>query len=161
MGSGRPTGTTVSEGYSVSPGRPSGTIISGGYSVSHGRPTETCASEGYRVGTKGEKHPGAKGYSAFLEDLHLPTGWGTSSRNINSDILDVCPARIKQQRTFDKKSLGVGVCYGYGQVLWTMHSRWFPHFPSGQNTKNDAPAAAYFIAVPDCSLYFEHSSSTK
>ena len=45
-----------------------------------------------------------------------------------------------------------------------MHSRWFPHIPSGQNTEyvtNDALAAAYLRAVPDCSLSFEHGSSTK
>ena len=78
----------------------------------------------------------------------------TSAININSDLLDVCPARIKQHRTFDMKFLDVGVCYGCGQMLWSMHSRWFPHFSSGQNTKNDAPVAAYLRAVCDCSLSF-------
>ena len=42
MSPGRPTGTAVSEGYSVSPGRPT---VSEGYSVSPGRPTGTAVSE--------------------------------------------------------------------------------------------------------------------
>ena len=33
MSPGRPTGTTVSEGYSVSPGRPTGTTVSEGVRV--------------------------------------------------------------------------------------------------------------------------------
>ena len=49
MGTGRPTGTSASEGYNVGTGRPTGTTASEGYSVSPGRPTGTtvsCASPG-------------------------------------------------------------------------------------------------------------------
>ena len=59
-------------------------------------------------------------------------------------------ARIKQHRTVDKESLGVSV------LLWVWsgaveHSR----MNKPQNTSNnDAPAAAYLRAVPDCSLSF-------
>ena len=39
------------------------------------------------------RRPGAKNYSAFLEDLQVPTEWDTSAINIDADH-----ARIKQQR---------------------------------------------------------------
>lgn len=32
--------------------------------------------------------------------------------NIDNELLDKCARRIAQQRTFDKKPLGVAVCYG-------------------------------------------------
>ena len=161
VGTGRPTGTSASEGYNVSSGRPTGTSASEGYNVGTGRPTGTSASEGYSV-SRGRR-PGAKNYSAFLEDLHVPTGWDTSAINIDSDLLGVCHARINQQRTFDKKSLGVGVCYGCGHVLWSRvdGSHTFLVDKPQNISINDAPAAAYLRAVPDCSLSFEHGSSTK
>ena len=52
VSSGRPTGSSASEGYNVSTGRPTGSSASEGYNVSTGRPTGSSASEGYDVSTE-------------------------------------------------------------------------------------------------------------
>ena len=56
-----------------------------------------------------------------------------------------------------KKSLGVGVCYGCGHVLWSTET--FLVDKPQNMSKNDVPAAAHLRAVPDCSLSFEHGST--
>ena len=53
--------------------------------------------------------------SFFVCDL--PSEWDTSAVNLTNDLLSKCQSCIKQQRIFDRKSLGVGVCYNCGHVL--------------------------------------------
>ena len=149
---GRPTGTTASEGYDVSQSRPTGTTASEGYDVSQGRPTGTTVtvSEGYKTGQSG-RSLGKK--NTFLGDL--PSEWDTSAVNLTND-LSKCQSRIKQQRIFDRKSLGVGVCYNCGHVLWSTvdGAHTFLVDKPSNMTREDAPASAYLRAVPNCSLSF-------
>ena len=60
---------------------------------------------------------------ARLEGLHLmiPTDWDHSVDfvNVDGDLLDTCTRRIAQQCTFDRKPLGLAVCYGCGHLLRT------------------------------------------
>ena len=86
--------------------------------------------------------------------------------SLYEDLLSACAHRISQQRTFDSKSLGVGVCYGCGHALFTtvdnIHT-FLIDKPSGL-TDDDAPASAYLKAVPNCTLtfvYTERGNSTK
>ena len=116
---GRPAHTTELEGFSVSPGRPTGTTTLEGYSVSPGRPTGTTVNKGYKVGRSRGRPSNARRLATFLEDLNLPKEWDTSHANLSADLLGACQSRIHQQRTFDRKPLGVGVCYNCGHVLWT------------------------------------------
>ena len=46
------------------------------------------------------------------ESIELPEDWDNSevSLNVDDDRLSVCSRRIAQQRTYDKKPLGVAVC---------------------------------------------------
>ena len=126
---GRPTGTSAAEGSNVgrAGGRPTGTSAAEGSNVGRagGRPTGTSAAQGYGVstgwpsGTSGGKGKHGKSIT-FLDDIDLPTEWDTSHVNLDADLLSQCRARIMQQRTFDRKSLGVGVCYNCGHVLWSV-----------------------------------------
>ena len=123
---GRPTGTSAAEGSNVgrAGGRPTGTSAAEGSNVGRagGRPTGTSAAQGYGVstgwpsGTSGGKGKHGKSIT-FLDDIDLPTEWDTSHVNLDADLLSQCRARIMQQRTFDRKSLGVGVCYNCGTSI--------------------------------------------
>ena len=77
-------------------------------------------------------------------------------------FLSACHTRIKQQRFFDRKSLGVGVCYNCAHVLWTSvdGAHTFLIDKPRDMTRDDAPAAAYLRAVPNCSLSFEYKPGT-
>ena len=56
----------------------------------------------------------------FHESIQLPEHWDKSETSLNvDDLLSVCSRRIAQQRTYDKKPLGVAVCYGCGHMLWS------------------------------------------
>ena len=80
-------------------------------------------------------------------------------------MLSACARRICQQHTFDGKSLGVGVCYGCGHVLFTSVDNIHTYLidkPSG--LREDDPASAYLKAVPNCTLtfvYTERGNSTR
>ena len=97
----------------------------------------------------------------------MPTDWDISAVNLlDPDLLNACAGRIRQQRTFDLKPLGVDVCYGCGHVLWSnidgAHT-FLVDKPSNM-TRDDAPASAYLRAVPNCTLSFEYTergNSTK
>ena len=57
------------------------------------------------------------------------------------------------------KPLGVDVCYNCEHVLWTSVDGAHTYM-----TRDDAPAAAYLRAVPNCTLSFEYrerGNSTK
>jgi hypothetical protein len=47
----------------------------------------------------------------FDTTIQLPAGWIHSNElvNIDSELLDACARRISQQRTFDRKPLGLAV----------------------------------------------------
>ena len=55
----------------------------------------------------------------FNDNISLPSEWDVSAVNLSPELLAACGQRIKQQRTFDLKPLGVSVCYMCGHVLWT------------------------------------------
>ena len=48
----------------------------------------------------------------FDDSIQLPADWDHSQEFVNFDdyLLDMCTCRISQQRTFDKKPLGLAVC---------------------------------------------------
>ena len=168
---GRRSGTTKEAGYGVgcNGGRPSGTTSEAGYGVgcSGGRPSGTPVKAGYRVGDSGGRPRKPKNIQ-FDESVVVPTDWDHSVElvNINSSLLDACGRRIAQQRTFDKKPLGVAVCYGCGHLLWSCvdgaHT-FLVNKPSGKS-EDDAPASAYLRTVPNCTasfVYTERGNSTK
>ena len=158
-------------------GRPRNTKASDGYKVTHsgGRPVGTTSEAGYGVGRSGGRPTGSRGFGrpkghsgvvSFLDNVGLPSEWDTSAINLSEELLQICESRIKQQRTFDRKSLGVGVCYRCGHVLWTSVDGTHTFLVDKPNnmTKEDAPASAYLRAVRNCSLSFEYAergSSTK
>ena len=90
----------------------------------------------------------------FDDSIHLPTEWDLSPQfiNVDSDLLSVCKRRIAQQRTYDKKPLGIAVCYKCGHMLWSCvdgaHT-FLVNKPSGMS-EGEAPASAYLRAVPNC-----------
>ena len=86
--------------------------------TSGGRPTGTTASKGFAVGTSGGRPTGSI-RPVNLEDLNLPSEWDSSAVNLSQDLLRTCNHRVSQQKAFDKKPLGVGVCYCCGHILWT------------------------------------------
>ena len=150
LSQGRPLGSTQETGFNVSSGRPRDSTQDSGCSVSSGRP------RGRRKGIE------------FDPCIELPTDWDHSDEmlNVNCELLDACNRRIAQQRTFDKKPLGIAVCYGCGHMLWSTvdgaHT-FLVNKPSGM-TEDDAPATAYLTAVPNCSagfVYTERGNSTK
>ena len=81
----------------------------------------------------------------FDDSVELPADWDQLV-NIDDDLLNVCTRRITQQRTYDKKPLGTGVCYRCGHMLWTTvdgaHT-FLVNKPSGMSV-DDAPASTYF-----------------
>jgi hypothetical protein len=86
--------------------------------------------------------------------------------NIDNELLGACARRISQQRTFDRKPLGIAVCYGCGHLLWScvdgVHT-FLVDKPSGMS-EDDAPASAYLRAAPSCTAtfgYTERGTSTK
>ena len=86
--------------------------------------------------------------------------------NIDNDLLDMCAHRISQQRTIDRKPLGLAVCYGCGHLLWSSVNgahTFLVDKPSGMS-EDEAPASAYLRAVPSCTagfVYTERGTSTK
>ena len=81
-------------------------------------------------------------------------------------MLGLCSRRITQQRTYDKKPLGVAVCYRCGHMLWSCvdgaHT-FLVSKPSGMS-EEEAPGSAYLRAVPNCMagfVYTERGKSTK
>jgi hypothetical protein len=86
--------------------------------------------------------------------------------NVDNELLDACARRISQQRTFDRKPLGLAVCYGCGHLLWSTvdgaHT-FLVDKPNGMS-EDDEPASAYLRAVPSCTarfVYTERGTSTK
>ena len=60
-------------------------------------------------------------------------------------LLQKCASRIIQQRKFESQSLGIGLCYSCGRVLWNPSHAHYSGLitpPSGM-TPDDAPATAY------------------
>ena len=76
--------------------------------------------------------------------------------NLSNELLAACGRRILQQRRFDRKPLGVGVCYGCGHILWTSvdgaHT-FLINKPDGKKD-TDAPASAYLASMPNNTLTF-------
>ena len=59
-----------------------------------------------------------------------------------TDFLNVCGNTITQQRTYDRKPLSIGVCYGCGHMLWSrvdVAHTFLVNKPSGMSD-DDAPA---------------------
>ena len=116
------------------------------FQVSHsgGRPCNTSEEAGYGVGVGSGRPRGNKRQVEFDDSIQLPPDWDHSGNmvNVDDELLDVCAHRIAQQRTFDKKPLGLAVCYGCGHLLWSCvdgaHT-FFVNKPSGMS----APASAY------------------
>ena len=149
---GRPQDTSQKAGFKVglNGGRPSGTTREAGFNINGGRP---C---------------GRRRVVEFHDSIQLSTDWDHSGEllNVDYELLNVCARRIAQQRTFDKKPLGIAVCYGCGHLLWSCvdgaHT-FLVNKPSGM-TEADAPASAYLRAMPNCTasfVYTERGTSTK
>ena len=100
----------------------------------------------------------------FDNSIDLPTKWDTDANTVNVDetLLNTCNRRLTQQRKFDFKPLGTGICYGCGHMLWSTidgaHS-FLINKPSNM-TKESSPAAAYLKAVPNCKTSFVYKEST-
>ena len=159
--------TCVSCGATFKPSRPQKTIQKHSFQVSHsgGRPCNTSEEAGYGVGVGGGRPRGNKRQVEFHDSIQLPPDWDHSGNlvNVDDELLDVCSRRIAQQRTFDKKPLGLAVCYGCGHLLWSCvdgaHT-FLVNKPSGMS----APASAYLQVVPTCTagfVYTERGASTK
>ena len=75
-------------------GRPKKVTEEDGFQVSHGRPR------------------GTRQCPEFDNAVQLPADWDHSIKlvNVDDELLDVCARRITQQRTFDRKPLGLAVC---------------------------------------------------
>ena len=132
-----------------------------GYAVSEGRPPHGNTQRGGRTHS-------TRRCPDFHNTIQLPSDWCHSNDLINVDIelLDTCARRISQQRTFDRKPLGLAVCYGCGHLLWSCvdgaHT-FLVDKPSGM-TEDEAPASAYLQVVPSCTagfVYTERGTSTK
>ena len=105
----------------------------------------------------------------FDNSIQLPDDWDHSNEllNVDDDLIEACTRRIAQQRTFDKKPLGLAVCYRCGHLLWSCvdgaHT-FLVDKPSGLS-ENEAPASsAYLRAVPSCTarfVYTERGTLTK
>lgn len=101
----------------------------------------------------------------FDQSIELPLNWDVNENtlNLSKELLLACRRRIKQQRTFDAKSLGVAVCYGCGHILWNhvdaIHT-YLVNRPVNM-LNDDAPATAYLRAVRNCSLTFVHHNECK
>ena len=158
---GRPQSTTREAGYCA--GRPRGTTRDDGFNVGSGRPRGTTRAAAYNV-SSGRPH----GNVEFHTSIQLPSDWDHSDDlvNVTDVLLEMCGRRITQQRTFDKKPLGLAVCYGCGHLLWSTvdggHT-FLVDKPSGMS-EDEAPASAYLRAVPSCTagfVYTERGTSNK
>ena len=123
----------ISCGASLKVGRPQQTTEKDGFRVSHsgGRPINRTSEAGYCVSGG---HPcGTRRQVEFHNSIALPADWDHSYDSVNTDdeLLDACARRIAQQHTFDKKPLGLAVCYGCGHLLWSCVDG-CPYFPCGQ-----------------------------
>ena len=153
---GRPRYTTRETGALVSDGRPRGTTQEAGFFVGDGRPRGTTREAGSNV--SGGRPRNTRRCPEFDNTIQLPADWCHSSElvNIDNDLLDMCARRISQQRTFDRKPLGLAVCYGCGHLLWScvdgVHT-FLMNKPNGMS-EDDAPASAYLQAVPSCTAGF-------
>ena len=126
----------------------------------HNTTQEALSDDGHPRNTR--LHP------EFNSSIQLPGVWNHSNElvNVDDELLDTCARRIAQQRTFDKKPLGLAVCYGCGHMLWSCvdgaHT-FLVNRPSDMS-KDEAPASAYLQAVPTCTagfVYTERGTSTK
>ena len=163
---GRPQGTTQQAGYAVSDGRPRGTTQEAGFAVTNGRPCGTTREAGSNV--SGGRPRNARRCTEFHSTIQLPTDWCRSDDmvNVDDELLDACARRISQQRTFDRKPLGLAVCYGCGHLLWSCvdGAHTFLVDKPSDMSEDEAPASAYLRAVPSCTagfVYTERGTSTK
>ena len=75
----------------------------------------------------------------FHDSIQLPEHWDKSETSLNvDDLLSVCSRRIAQQRTYDKKPLGVavtgvGTCYGVVLMVPTVVT--IPWDGTGRDTR--------------------------
>ena len=97
-----------------------GTTREAGYDVgqSGGRPHGTTQEAGYDVGRSRGRPCGRSRTINFCGSIEL-TEWESSDKLVNIDVelLGPCSRRIAQQRAYDKKPLGVAVCYRCGHVM--------------------------------------------
>ena len=120
----------------------------------------------------GTLKPGRPHYTRRLPEfdnsIQLPDDWDHSNEllNVDDDLIEACTRRIAQQRTFDKKPLGLAVCYRCGHLLWSCvdGAHTFLVDKPSDLSENEAPASAYLRAVPSCTagfVYTERGTSTK
>ena len=74
------------------------------------RPHGTTREAGYDVGCCRGRLCGRLRTINFSGLIELPTEWDHSDE-LYDELLGLCSRRIAQQRTYDKKPLGVAVCY--------------------------------------------------
>ena len=135
QGGGRPEGTTLEAGFQVSEsgGRPEGTTREAGCAVSKGRPH------------------GKQRCVLFHPEIDLSQLWEHPPPFVSVDeyLLKACSRRICQQRTYDKKPLGIAVCYRCGHMLWSCvdgaHT-FLVSKPCGMS-EDDEPASAYVLCL--------------
>ena len=65
-------------------------------------------------------------------------------------LASTCNHRVSQQKAFDSKPLGVGVCYSCGHILWTPAGGGYTYLVDKLDMT--PPAAAYLKSVANCSL---------
>ena len=168
---GHPVGTTQDAGFSTSTGhltadvdiemsvpigRPVGITGEAGFSTSSGRPD----SSGYSTASLVVRDYDNSSEEAdlFIEDnlnllieymkqYELPTTWNTESLSLNDDLLVRAKKRIGQQVRFDAKSLGIGMCYCCGSVLWSRVDNSHTHLVNLDVNDETIPAVAYRCAM--------------
>ena len=83
---------------------------------SGGRPHGSTQEAGYVVG-RSRGRPCSRSHTInYSGSIELPTEWDPSDELVNIDV-ELCSRRIAQQHTYDKKPLGVAVCYRCGHVM--------------------------------------------
>ena len=85
----------------------------------------------------------------------------SSMVNITDSLRNKLNERISAQRAFDKQPLTRRLCWQFGCVPWgdgSAKGTYIIDPPKGMRTKN-APANAFFKAVNNSSLTFEHCST--
>ena len=82
---------------------------------------KVCVQCGTVMTGKKGRPTGSRTNVCFDESIVLLMEWDHSKElvNISCSLLDVCSRRIAQQCTFEKKPLGLAVCYGCGHLLWS------------------------------------------
>ena len=138
--------------------------ISGQFDVgqSGGRPHGTTREAGYDVGCSRSRPCGRSRTINFSGSIELPTEWDHLVI-FDDQLLGLCSRKIAQQRTYDKKPLGVAVCYRCGHMLWSSvdgTNTFLVSKPSGMS-EEEAPASAYLRAVPNCVAGFVYTERGK